>query len=103
LESRGSGRAPASIYAPSERHASQRGSKGMENLSRAGASVMGGAGQQIRQINGSKLIYEDPSLALNLNDDQWNQIVQKNYAAFEKEKITAIESKKQKNMVVYKQ
>ena len=60
----------------------------MDNLSRAGASVMGGMsqGQQVRQINGSKLVYEDPALALNLNDDQWNEIVQKNYAAFENEK-----------------
>jgi len=51
----------------------------MENLSRAGAHVMGGQGQQVRDINGSKLVYEDPALALNLNDDQWNDIVQKNY------------------------
>lgn len=107
MESRNSGRAsngPTSIYAaPSERNArSQRGSKGMENLSRAGANVMQ-QGQQVRTYNGSKMVYEDPALALNLNDDQWNDIVQKNYAAFEKEKVTAIEMKKQKNMVVYKQ
>jgi len=71
LESRGSGRAPASIYAPSERNGSQRGrgSKGLDNLSRAGASVIGGGGQQVRQLNGSSLVYEDPALALNLNDD----------------------------------
>jgi 16S rRNA G966 N2-methylase RsmD len=73
----------------------------MDNLSRAGASVIGGGGQQVRQLNGSSLVYEDPALALNLNDDQWNDIVQKNYAAFEKEKVVAIENKKKKNMVVY--
>lgn len=73
----------------------------MENLSRAGASVMGG--QQVRQINGSKLVYEDPALALNLNDDQWNDIVQKNFAAFEDEKKVAIENKKKKNLEVYAQ
>ena len=58
MESRGSGRAPASIYAPSERNGSQRGrgSIGMDNLSRAGASVMGGGGQQVRQLNGSSLV-----------------------------------------------
>ena len=62
---------------------------------------MGGGGQQVRQLNGSSLVYEDPALALNLNDDQWNDIVQKNYAAFEKEKVVAIENKKKKNMLVY--
>lgn len=60
-------------------------------------------GQQVRQINGSKLVYEDPALALNLNDDQWNDIVQKNFAAFENEKKVAIENKKKKNLEVYAQ
>ena len=56
----------------------------------------------MRQLNDkSALVYEDPSLALNLSDGQWNDIVKKNLAAFENEKKEAIEKKKRKNLEVY--
>jgi len=48
LESRGSGRALGSDYAPSGiggNRSHRGGSKGMQNLSRAGASVVGGISQ----------------------------------------------------------
>ena len=48
-------------------------------------------------------MYEDPALALNLSDDQWNDIVQRNFQAFENEKKQAIENKKKKNLEVYAQ
>lgn len=34
-----------------------------------------------------KLVFEDPSAALNLTDDRWNEIVQNNLKKFEEDKV----------------
>lgn len=47
-----------------------------------------------------KLIFEDPSAALNLTDDRWNEIVQNNLKKFEEEKVNQKQAKFEKNKIV---
>lgn len=56
--------------------------------------------QQFRKSNTNYLVYEDPAAQLNINEDQWNSIVQKNLQNFNDEREKAKNDKLMQNKVI---
>lgn len=53
-------------------------------MSRAGSSVINGA-SNIVKIGNNSIKFEDPTAALNMDENQWNALVQQNAIDFHRE------------------
>ena len=81
---------------------SRRNSNGFvsDKLSRAGSSVIGGGNYQgsiVHSMGEKKLVYEDPTAALNITERRWNDMVIENKRKFEEENARKEEVRKLKN------
>ena len=69
--------------------AGSRRSRSIEHLSKNKTEGASRTAPIKKPILDQTIVCEDPASALNINDDQWNEIVQKNLKKFEDEKVQA--------------